>query len=1424
MGHLPVDRQRVGQSIERFVRQLGSSLQRMTPPALLVGLAASACAPVVAATFSGGQSALAQALIEVLGGVGSNWLFDLLNTVRARLGEKHSDGALPSEDEVRRAIQAELTARLKANDEDARALQAQIAGLVHAVHGVQVALDASTGELRQFLIDAVVELGASSSELHVLLIDIQAALGSVRQGQLRQLASSREMLRLQYEGQELLRQQARRLDQLADGRSTAPDYGLSARPESSDPSREPDQGEFSSPYVGLRAFESIDKGWFYGRERLVGEMLVRLVEANLLVVVGPSGSGKSSVLRAGLLPALQERSHLGWSAQPMLLTPRLHPVESLAKHLAPICGVAVDSLITEFRADPERLAHYLDRVLDAGPPDSGLAVVVDQLEELFTLCRDEAERHRFVRAICSAAHTLQARTVVILGVRADFYARCVAYPELVDSLQYHQIVIPAMSKLELRRAIEHPAKQAGLRLETGLTDVVLRDLGNEPGSLPLLSHTLLATWQRRRGRLLTLDGYEATGGIHRAIAVTAESVYNEFDDHGRALVRNVFLRLTALGETTEDTRRRVGRAELVVNGRDASLMELILDRLARARLIILDAETVEVAHEALIRAWPRLQGWLTQDREGLRLHRQLTESAQDWAQLGRDAGALYRGVRLAAACEWAEGHDPEVNPLEREFLDASEDAEHRSRRRRTILAGALASLSLLAVVVGVVALWQRDQALEERQTAISRQLAAASEVTFEQRPLTSMLLSAEAFRSAHTSEARASVVSQLIRRRGLEAILPHDYRISSVAVSPDGRTLAVGSPNDVADQPDLLDKRRGQVVLWDIARRTRLVTLNTRSDLVGRVIFSPDGKLLAVSTMDRVVVWDVDRRTPVKSINGQIHEFSPDGRTLAVISHAGGSVRITTWDVSRWRLTSTAKQRFQDQVYGVAFSRDGKLLAFAGENSKVIVWDVAHRTPQASFKNTVGTVKSVAFSPDGKLLAYGGKDASVVLWSLAQRKVVRTLTAHSDVVQALAFNTAGTILASASSDTTIKLWDAQRWSEIATLKAHSNPVMSVAFTRDGRLLASGSEDATVALWNVSPLKTDLDPRLDVAYNPDGRQLTTISDVRSDRPAEIRQDLTFWNTVDGSREASFTQNGNLLPVSGVAYSPDGMLLAERTSQSIDLWDSRRHRRVARLPIPKQSLGRVSFSPDGKWLAAMYRDRWQEQGGKVEHDNGSTIVIWDLARRAVAMRLRNPDQVLSEMAFSPDGKTLAVGETEHWDRENTESPATGMVLWDLQRGIRLSRLEGHRGQVNAVVFSPNGRWLVSGGSDNAVILWDAIGGKQINKLYGHTNEIRDLAFSPDGKFLTSGSKDGSIISWDVNQKTRVATLVGSGTPINSIAYSPNGRLLAVAADDRLDQWSIDAATATQQLCAIVGRNLTRTEWNEFLLGQEYRKTCG
>jgi WD40 repeat protein len=1186
----------------------------MTPSALLAGFAASACAPLVVATLYASHGALANALVDIAGGVGSNWLFDVLSTVRARLRDRPGDIQL-SEDEVREAIQSELVGRLEGDVGHAAPLRAELARLLHAVQGMQVAVDAAADDIRGLLIDAVTELGASSAELHVLLADVRLCLGAVRRYQVQQLASSREMLRLQYESQELQRQQMRRLDQLAGG-PPAGSQQLSLQSPASELEPKARVGVSTSPYVGLRAFEAADHAWFFGRERLVAEMLVRLTEANVMSVVGPSGSGKSSVLRAGLLPALQERRPLGWFARPVLLTPGQRPTLELVEHVASACKLATDSLLAEVVENPDRLGDRVRRAVVDWPADAGLALVVDQLEELFTLCRDDDERRRFLRAVSSVVSANPQRTVVVVGVRADFYGRCATHPELVEILQDHQIVVPAMSEWELRQAIEGPARQAALSLEVGLADVVLRDLGQEPGSLPLLSHALLATWEHRRAQLLTIEGYEATGGVRRAIAVTAESVYGEFSDGEQALARGMFLRLTALGEGTDDTRRRVARDELETNGHNANLIDGILDRLARARLVILAMDTVEIAHEALISAWPRLQQWLTQDREGLRLHRQLTESAQDWDRHGRNNAVLYQGIRLAAAREWTERHKTELNPLERQFLDASILAAQRRQRRLVLLATVLTGLSLAAIVVGLVAVWQRQQAVQQRQTAISRQLAAAADLAFARRPVLSMLLSAEAFRTTPTSEARGSVLGQLIRRPGLAAILPHDHRISSVAFSPDRKILAVASPDQIANQPELQDKPHGNVILWDVVNRTRIARFDTNSDIVRSIAFSPDGTLLATATESRTILWDVTRRTRLASMNGAAFAFSPKGHRLAVISFDFSprkmkGLQVSLFDTASRRLVTTAQRQVGFQVHAATFSPDGKLLAFGGEGAvetsgrvkdpAIGLWDVSQRRG-LSFKSAVGIVNSLAFSPNGKMLAYGGEDASIVLWSLTRRTDIARLKGHGDVVQGLAFSPDGATLASASSDTTIRLWDVRGRSMVTTLRGHNDPVMSVAFSSDGALLASGSGDATAALWDVRPLETDGHRGLKVAYRPDGGQLAEIT-----RDGQDRESLIFWNTGRGEKEAEFDYDLSTTPGAiGISYSPDSSLLAETTDNSIKLWDTTRHRQVATLSGGGGMIvSRPAFSPDGQRLAAISQDQQEV----------STVVVWDVTRRAV-----------------------------------------------------------------------------------------------------------------------------------------------------------------------------------------------------------------
>lgn len=476
-------------------------------------------------------------------------------------------------------------------------------------------------------------------------------------------------------------------------------------------------GDDQAPYVGLAAFQRQDAPRFHGREREVDDVRDRLSKGRFVALFGASGAGKSSLLRAGLIPALENTG----KSMAVLFNPGSRPLEEFAISLAAVARVGPGQLLSELTTEPRTIHRIARQVLAESAHDRDLVLVVDQFEEIFTRCANEDERRQFVRTLLAATAEDNTRCRVVLGVRADCYAHCTRYPDLVEAWRDNQVTVGPMRGEELRHAITRPAQQAGCMVEGALLARLIAEAKDEPGVLPLLSHALLETWRRRRGNTLSLSGYHASGGIDGALRQTAESTYTALPAPGRLLARNVFLRLTALGEGTEDTKRRASREELDWAG--PGVTEL-LDHLARARLIILDRGNVEIAHEALIRSWPRLRDWLAEDREGLRLHRHLTESAQAWQVLGEDPGGLYRGARLAMATAWASEHDTALTSGERRFLQISartaadeRTAARRQTRRLRVLVALLCALSAAAIVAlhgRARATWQRDQALSQQ--------------------------------------------------------------------------------------------------------------------------------------------------------------------------------------------------------------------------------------------------------------------------------------------------------------------------------------------------------------------------------------------------------------------------------------------------------------------------------------------------------------------------------------------------------------------------------------------------------------------------------------------------------------------------------------------------------------------------------------
>ena len=612
----------------------------------------------------------------------------------------------------------------------------------------------------------------------------------------------------------------------------------------------------------MQPFESADAPLFFGREALTDLLVDHLRRHEVLVVVGASGSGKSSLLRAGLAPALSAGRTLAGNGRALqntaeweqkIITPTGRPLASLAAAMTEGDSLAAAArLADDLAADPRCLGLLMARrATTGGGQGRRLLLIVDQFEEVFTLCPREEERTAFVESLMSAVSVERGGCggplTLALALRADFYGQCARYPSLRRALECCQQYIGAMDEAELRRCIQSPLAVGGWHMEPGLVDLIVQDAGAEPGALPLLSHALLETWRRRAGRTLTLEGYRATGGVQGAIAATAEAVFAQFDAEEQGVARRIFLRLTALGDGMRETRRRVPTGELLPEAETTArpLVESVLDTLAASRLVTLGVDTVEVAHEALIREWPRLRGWLAEDREGLRLHRRLGEAAVSWDGM-RDTADLYRGARLGQTVEWASRHPGDLSLLEAAFLTASQaeasraEAEREAQQRRELEAaqrvaatekaradeqrasnrafrrGAVwltaALVFALAMTALAMVMWREARASalaaqRERAVALSRELAASSEAAGDIDAERSILLAIEAVEAARSAGVAAPPEAEAALHHAAESSRL-DARFAgqgTVGMSPDGALAAI----QVGDALRVVEPRRG---------------------------------------------------------------------------------------------------------------------------------------------------------------------------------------------------------------------------------------------------------------------------------------------------------------------------------------------------------------------------------------------------------------------------------------------------------------------------------------------------------------------------------------------------------------------------------------------------------------------------------------
>jgi WD40 repeat protein/DNA-binding SARP family transcriptional activator/type II secretory pathway predicted ATPase ExeA len=1169
----------------------------------------------------------------------------------------------------------------------------------------------------------------------------------------------------------------------------------------------------ANPYKGLLAFQEADASNFFGREALTERLVARLGEdgeaGHFLTVVGPSGSGKSSLVKAGLIPALRQGAlpdSVHWLILEMF--PGSHPFEELEINLLRIVAQPMTNLMEQLQRDERGLLRAVRLVLPTN--ESVLLLVIDQFEEVFTLVEDKDEARRFLQALFIGVTEPRSPLRVVLTLRADFFDRLLLAPDLSRLVRDRtELVIPLTSD-EMERAIRLPAQRAGVEVQSGLVAAAVADMVEQPGALPLLQYALTETFEQRTGSQLALKGYQAIGGLRGVLERRAEDTFAGLSPAGQAAARQIFLRLVTLGEGIEDTRRRVLRSELeavtletlLASSEDSGSRESesaiaiaeVLEAFGRTRLLYFDRDvqarspTVEIAHEALLSEWGRLREWLDEGREDVHIQRLLGLAAAEWNQAGRDPSFLVQGTRLNFFEGWAEGAGLALTGEEHAFLQASL-AERQAQQ--------VAEIARLKREADLT-----EQARQQARLATARELAAQAIINLQIDPERSILLCLHSLDVAYTSEAINALHRAIQSSRVRATLTGFTGGANSVDFSPDGKALAAAS-------------FAGEVTVWDTGSWRRLFSL---PGVVAR--YSPDGRRLATGSQDgTITILDTSTRQVLLRMNGQNRMvdwlwFSPDGRLLV---STGNDLTLIVWEVETGQT-----QFFSSSVYLASFSSDGRLLVTLNpieSGDATVLWGVDR--DWALLRQLPGYSSSL-FSPDSRWLVArtGFLKNGIALWdlrmvdldsldqSMPEPRVVPA--AHNTVIQAFAFNQDGSLLASAGQDGIARVW---RFSDLGleplmTLSGHTGYVLDAAFSPNSARLSTACQDGTVRIWDLTPAGASewfafaghTDNAYRLALTRDGRYLATSS---------VDATVKVWDLVEMRELFAISGHGGVQ--FGVSFSPDGSRLATAGYDNVlRVWDlDLKAGEAASEPLlslsghaaaPKigdmfPGLTSVVFSPDGAKLAS----------GGVD----GMARIWDVktGQQLLSIQAHPNQRGVTRLAYSPDGHLLATA---------SDQPDSLAKIWDASSGVEISAFSGHiqTERIWALAFSPDGERVATASQVGDLKLWDAQTGQELLNLAGHTSTVFGVAFSPDGKCLVSASMDGTARVWDASSGEVLQVNTSPSGPLFDITFTPDGKRLIASGAGKIYGFIFDQDELIQLAKSRLTRGFTQEECRQFL----------